>query len=174
MPTFHDKTGLRFGRLVALEPCGRRSRNLLWFCRCDCANTTVVFGYNLVTGRTKSCGCLHRELSSARARAQTHPTTHGQTRTATYSCWEGMIQRCCNPKAKSYKRYGGAGRGIEDERWFSFQNFFDDMGDKPPGTELHRIKNDRGYSKANCVWLARAEHMRLHATSRSRLGVPLG
>lgn len=160
MSTFHDKTGLRFGRLVVLERNGSRLRNALYLCRCDCGATKVVEVCNLTSGLTRSCGCLSRELSAARMIARR--TTHGQSRTRTYRAWHSMIQRCCNPNCKSYPRYGGRGIVVDDPNWFSYQRFFDEMGEQPPGCDLHRIENDKGYSKGNCVWLAHSEHMRLH------------
>jgi hypothetical protein len=57
-----DITGQRFGRLVVLRDTGERSgRSVLWFCACDCGNTTKVQTGDLKTGRTRSCGCLARE-----------------------------------------------------------------------------------------------------------------
>ena len=35
-----------------------------YLCQCDCGNTKVVYGHNLKTGNTKSCGCLSRRVSS--------------------------------------------------------------------------------------------------------------
>ena len=160
MPKFLNITGQRFGRLVPLEPLPKTCKhsNKRWLCQCDCGGRTVVASHNL--GRTRSCGCLSRELTAARS------TTHGQEGTPTYQAWAAMLDRSRNPKNKSYPRYGGRGIGIDDPRWFSFQNFFDEMGKKPPGCDLHRVENDKGYSKANCVWLPHSEHMRLHLKER--------
>lgn len=72
-----------------------------------------------------------------------------------------MLQRCHDPKHSRYKYYGGRGITVCD-RWRSLQNFFEDMGERPPGAELHRIKNDRGYEPGNCEWLSRAEHLARH------------
>lgn len=60
---FKDITGLRFGRLVALKPAGKRdcSENIHWKCKCDCGNEKIVSGVNLRSGNTKSCGCLAKE-----------------------------------------------------------------------------------------------------------------
>lgn len=54
-----DLAGKRFGKLVAISPCGKNNfGNIMWLCRCDCGNETVVPGGNLSRGNTKSCGCL--------------------------------------------------------------------------------------------------------------------
>lgn len=56
---FHDITGQRFGRLVAIE---RRDKNTgrawRWLCQCDCGNTTIAVTGSLISGRHQSCGCL--------------------------------------------------------------------------------------------------------------------
>lgn len=53
-----DITGQKFGKLTALHFVGYDNhRQTLWKCRCDCGNYSVVRGYLLRTGKTKSCGC---------------------------------------------------------------------------------------------------------------------
>lgn len=66
-----DLTGQRFGRLVVLERAeGKRKPNgsliTRWHCKCDCGNEVDVIASYLKNGTTKSCGCLQRELQSAR------------------------------------------------------------------------------------------------------------
>lgn len=68
-----------------------------------------------------------------------------------YGVWKNMKQRCTNPNNPAYKRYGGAGITL-CKRWYKFENFYADMGDRPEGKSLDRINNKRGYSPSNCRW----------------------
>lgn len=66
-PTAKNLTGIKFGRLTALRPIEKRkARCMVWLCRCECGNTTVVQGDNLRSGHTKSCGCFQRETVRGR------------------------------------------------------------------------------------------------------------
>ena len=57
-----DLTGQRFGKLTAVAPTDERKRGtVVWECHCDCGNTVLVPLDYLVTGKTKSCGCLAKE-----------------------------------------------------------------------------------------------------------------
>lgn len=100
------------------------------------------------SGKTKSCGCL---------RYDTKPTlTHGHSPkgnlSPTYKSWAGMIQRCGNPNDKSHKYYGGKGITVCDQ-WKSFDVFLRDMGERPSGLEIDRIKSDGNYEPGNCRWV---------------------
>ena len=50
-----------------------------------------------------------------------------------------------------------------DPRWQSFDSFLVDMGERPLGTTLNRIKNERGYNKDNCNWATYREQTRNRA-----------
>ena len=55
----HDLTGQRFGRLTVVELApGRKSGAAIWTCKCDCGNTIDVMSGSLISGNTRSCGCL--------------------------------------------------------------------------------------------------------------------
>jgi len=60
--------GQKFGRLTALHDAGRKKRERLWKCLCECGQFTTVMVSQLKAGRVKSCGCLRSELASQRAK----------------------------------------------------------------------------------------------------------
>jgi len=68
-----------------------------------------------------------------------------------------MIQRCTNPKATGYSRYGGKGIKV-CSRWLgSFESFYADMGSRAEGMSIDRKNNDGSYCKDNCRWATRTE-----------------
>ncbi len=58
----------QFGRLKVLHQNKTLRKHVYWLCRCDCGRLVWVKSISLLSGSTKSCGCLNRELSSNRAR----------------------------------------------------------------------------------------------------------
>lgn len=61
-PPMEDITGRVFGNLTVLSSAGWRDGTSFWCCRCSCGQETEVRYSNLVSGHTKSCGCLQRAI----------------------------------------------------------------------------------------------------------------
>jgi len=152
MKNLIDITNERFNRWTVLSRDGSDTqKQAMWLCECDCGQTKRVTGYCLRSGRSKSCGCLKRDATIARA------TTHGMTGTRFYRAWKNMRNRCLNKNGKDFHRYGG--RGIQVcSRWNKFENFKEDMfWSYKDSLEIDRVDNDGDYSKENCRWTTRLQ-----------------
>ncbi len=141
-----DLTGMMFGRLTVIKLIPNRSPRE-WECLCSCGSIGTKRGSDLTSGKSKSCGCLSRELTSKLFQR------HGMTNTPTYRSWSAMITRCTNHNRNGASNY--IGRGISVcERWLnSFEYFLKDMGERPDGKTLDRFPNQNGnYEPGNCRW----------------------
>jgi hypothetical protein len=169
MPARQDITGQRFSRLVVLDYSHTSDKSAaFWRCRCDCGTIAVVRAIDLRRSHTKSCGCLHRELTAARSK--THGHAVGKTKSRLYRLWCGMKDRCENPKCKEYKYYGA--RGIKLLAFWSassaafIADVIAEIGLPPPGTSLDRIDNNRGYEIGNIRWANYQEQQRNKRSNR--------
>jgi hypothetical protein len=160
VPAKFDLTNQRFGRLVAKHVAFvSKGHGRVWHCVCDCGNTTESIRGNLVSGNTKSCGCLDREATGDRFRK------HGDTRhRSTYAIWMKMKQRCCNPKCKSYGDYGGRGIRVCEE-WAGSEGypaFIAHIGPRPSlAHTLDRYPDTNGnYEPGNVRWATRTQQNR--------------
>lgn len=152
------KVGQRFGRLLFVRDVesikvksGTKRRSLFI---CDCGNEKIFLTYDVLAGKSGSCGCLHRELLSKQS------TTHGLSKSKIYRVWASMFDRCYRENDKAYKNYGGRGITVS-KSWHRFVNFYRDMGSTyRSGLEIDRKNNNRGYTKGNCQWVTRHQNAR--------------
>lgn len=138
----------------------------------ECGRTE--HGAPLYRALCKECGQEYQHTkSNLKKNKQCRPCasrkqalTHGLTGSSLYGVWQGMLQRCRNPKHPAYHRYGGRGITVT-AAWDTFQAFYEDMhGGYAEGLELDRIDNDQGYSKENCRWATASTNCRNRSNAR--------
>lgn len=130
--------GLKIGNAIVLRRIENLHGNSCYLIRCDCGNEKKALGYRLKAGL--STKCPHCRVKK-----------HGMSCAPTYKIWQGMLARCFNPRLKAFKYYGGRGITV-CERWLKFENFLEDMGERPGKLSIDRINNDGNYEKDNCRW----------------------
>lgn len=152
MPKIIDLTGKQFGQLTVLKEAGRdKWGNKLYICKCSCGSEKAIKGRLLITGKTKSCGCLGKAFG-------------GLTRISSktfrlHKVWWGMQERCYNREHISYKYYGSRGIGICTTWRDDFTTFYlwAVTNGYKPGLQIDRINNDGDYHPGNCKFSTRAE-----------------
>jgi hypothetical protein len=124
--------------------------------QCICGNKINVVINSVVTGNTKSCGCMQKEL-----RNQRKYVNHGMCNTPTYKSWMSMKARC---RDKNKIHHHGKGITFCD-RWLKFENFLADMGERPEGMTIDRINNQGNYEPSNCKWSSPIEQAQNRSSS---------
>ena len=145
--------GHKVGRLTVREEVAGTGKRRQWLCDCECGGTTVLPRFAIKGAKpTRSCGCLHLEWARTGNQNRRHGGCANNRSTKLYMSWNSMVGRCSNPTHGNYAAYGG--RGIRVcERWLAFENFREDMGDRPDALHsLERIDVHGNYELANCRW----------------------
>jgi len=88
----------------------------------------------------------------------TQKITHDKSKTREYHIWQGMRQRCSNPKNIKYHLYGGKGVTV-DPNWDTFSGFWEDMSSTyEDNLTIDRKDSSKGYTKDNCRWITRGQN----------------
>ena len=151
---FVNLKGTMFGHLKPYEHVVG-SLHSMWRCRCSCGNIITVRAENLVSGKTKSCGCTRPK----------HGHTKNGKSTGTYRSYYAMLQRCTNPNTKYWNNVSVC------KRWQGkngFIHFLADMGPRPKGTTNGRYLDTGDYKPSNCKWMTKVEQVEEARNKRLR------
>jgi hypothetical protein len=123
---------------------------------CDCQRNlpesereyNYVMTRDLLIGKVKSCGCLHKEIV----------TKHGDSQTRLYQIWADMRARCNNENEECFHNYGGRGIKVCEE-WEDFDSFKLWAMNNGYNNKLtiDRINVDGNYEPNNCRWATKKE-----------------
>ncbi len=142
-----------------------------WFylCRCVCGTEKEIYKYSVDYGLTRSCGCLHREVSAV---VGTNSATHGDASrmkgvATEYDIWRGILKRCYNTNDEHYPTYGGRGISVCPQWRTSYETFLADVGRRP--SQRHTIdrfpNNDGNYEPGNVRWATKKQQGRNRRTN---------
>ncbi len=118
-----------------------------------------MLGASLTSGRVYSCGCYAKERNRQKIGS---PIYKSYEHKRLYYVFEGMKQRCSNPKKDSYRYYGAKGVKVCEEwkglngwanfsKW-AFENGFDENLSANE-CSLDRINPFGNYEPSNCRWV---------------------
>jgi len=143
-----------YGKLTAIEPTNeKKNKEIVWLCKCDCGKFSKVRVGLFAT--INSCGCSRKGL----IKNFKHGHTKAGWKSPTYISWEHMKYRITKPDKRTKKYYKDK---TICESWMKFENFLENMGERPEGFELHRIDNSKGYYPNNCEWKEKSKHVADH------------
>ena len=58
---YNNLNGIKFGRLTVLMRYGiNKYGQITWLCECDCGKFKIILGYDIVNGKSISCGCYNK------------------------------------------------------------------------------------------------------------------
>lgn len=152
-----NRIGQKFSRFTILDVFIKNKHSVAHVV-CDCGNEKNVLVASLVSGNTKSCGCLNSEL----IKALEGNKKHGLSYHPLHAIWDGLKSRCFNPNRKSYKNYGGRGVTVCDEWKNDFMAFYNwaITNGWQQGLQIDKdiLGNGLLYSPETCCWVTQKKN----------------
>lgn len=153
-----DLTGVRFGRLVAKSFFRRKTNHgsrVVWVCVCDCGKKVTAMSTQLLTGSSRSCGCIRAEYLIGNQSRLLHGDTRNNSTSRLWRIWSGMRSRCrCKKSNKNWKSYKGRGISVckkWDRSFIAFKEWAIGNGYSHK-LSLDRKNNNGNYTPSNCRW----------------------
>lgn len=151
MGVFIDLTGKKFGLLIVSKRTATTYKKVRWDCICECGKMTKASSCDLISGHTRSCGCLYNRTGQESPRFRGFQKISGRF-------WGSIL---CGAK----KRNISVELSMEDA-WNLFikQNqrcaltnliltFNKNSKDSTGTASLDRIDSSKGYTIDNCQWI---------------------
>ena len=165
-----EHLGKKYGRVTVLEILPSTNRKIVVLGECECGTKKPFPLRHLISGGTRSCGCLASEVARNMMKNTLIPNNviHGDRRNTKhrylYDLWQGMKQRCYNPKNKRYSTYGARGITVY-EPWIDNYSAFKEYvltnlgerydagtGKRSDNESMDRIDVNKGYEPGNLRW----------------------